>query len=72
MVGMTGLENILLVMLKSLVLLIFLALMSNFHLKDKKLSLEARGSLSLMLSLHDNCDYSLSGLVNICNAGIKK
>lgn len=46
--------------------------MSNYHLKDKKLSLEARGLLSVMLSLRDDWDYSLSGLVKISNAGIKK
>lgn len=36
--------------------------MSNFHLKDKRLSLKAKGLLSQMLSLPDDWDYTLSGL----------
>ena len=40
--------------------------MSNYHLRDKKLSLKAKGLLSYMLSLPDNWDYSLNGLVAIC------
>ncbi len=40
--------------------------MSNYHLKDKNLSLKAIGLLSKMLSLPDNWDYSLVGLVAIC------
>lgn len=40
--------------------------MSNFHFKDKRISLKAKGLLSLMLSLPDNWDYSISGLVAIC------
>ena len=39
---------------------------SNYHLKDKHLSLKAKGLLSLMLALPDNWDYSIQGLVNIC------
>lgn len=31
--------------------------MSNFHLKDKRLSLKAKGLLSQMLSLPDDWDY---------------
>lgn len=38
--------------------------MSNYHLRDKNLSLKAKGLLSFMLSLPDNWDYSLSGLVS--------
>ena len=33
--------------------------MSNFHLKDKRLSLKAKGLLSQMLSLPDDWDYPL-------------
>ena len=33
--------------------------MSNFHLKDKRLSLKAKGLLSQMLSLPDDWDYVL-------------
>lgn len=40
--------------------------MSNEHLKDKSLSLKAKGLLSVMLSLPDTWDYSISGLVAIC------
>lgn len=40
-------------------------IMSNAHLKDKKLSLKAKGLLSVMLSLPDEWDYSIDGLVSI-------
>ena len=40
--------------------------MSNYHLRDKKLSLKAKGLLSLILSLPDNWNYSISGLAAIC------
>ena len=40
--------------------------MSNQHLRDKNLSLKAKGLLSIMLSLPDNWDYSLNGLISIC------
>lgn len=40
--------------------------MSNYHLKDKELSLKAKGLLSYMLSLPDDWDYSLNGLIAIC------
>lgn len=39
--------------------------MSNTHLRDKRLSLKAKGLLSVMLSLPDNWDYSIAGLVAI-------
>ena len=39
--------------------------MSNYHLKDKRLSLRAKGLLSLMLSLPEEWDYSVNGLVAI-------
>lgn len=40
--------------------------MSNYHFREKEMSLKAKGLLSLMLSLPDNWDYSISGLVAIC------
>lgn len=40
--------------------------MSNCHLKEKEMSLKAIGLLSKMLSLPDDWDYSLAGLVAIC------
>ena len=36
--------------------------MSNFHLRDKRLSLKAKGLLSQMLSLPEDWDYTLAGL----------
>ena len=43
--------------------------MSNTHLKDKALSLKAKGLLSLMLSLPDTWIYSIEGLTAICKEG---
>lgn len=40
------------------------------HLKDKSLSLKAVGLLSKMLSLPDDWDYSLNGLVSITKDGL--
>lgn len=40
--------------------------MSNYHLRDQNLSLKAKGSLSFMLSLPEDWDYSLNGLCAIC------
>ena len=40
--------------------------MGKYHLKEKEMSLKAKGLLSLMLSLPDNWDYSVKGLVAIC------
>ena len=39
--------------------------MSNYHLRDKRLSLKARGLLSQMLSLPEDWDYTLAGLCYI-------
>lgn len=39
--------------------------MSNTHLRDKTMSLKAKGLLSVMLSLPESWDYSLNGLVAI-------
>lgn len=39
--------------------------MSNHHFKDKRLTLKAKGLLSQMLSLPDDWDYSVNGLVAI-------
>lgn len=40
--------------------------MSNFHLKEKEMSLKAKGLLSMILALPDNWNYSIAGLVSIC------
>ena len=39
--------------------------MSNHHLRNKELSLKAKGLLSQMLSLPEDWDYTLSGLAHI-------
>lgn len=44
-------------------------IMSNHHFKEKKMSLKAKGLLSLMLSLPDNWDYSINGLVTLSKDG---
>lgn len=43
--------------------------MSNYHLRDRNLSLKAKGLLSLCLSLPETWDYSVRGLVAICKEG---
>ena len=43
---------------------------SSFHLRDKRLSLKARGLLSEMLSMPDEWDYTLKGLTDINKEGI--
>ena len=43
--------------------------MSNYHFKEKKMSLKAKGLLSLMLSLPDSWDYSVLGLVALSKDG---
>ena len=40
--------------------------MSNYHLRDKNLSLKAKGLLSLVLSLPEDWNYSIKGLCEIC------
>lgn len=40
--------------------------MSNRHFKEKEMTLKAKGLLSFMLSLPDDWDYSIAGLVAIC------
>ena len=39
--------------------------MSNYHLRDRRLSLKAKGLLSQMLSLPEDWDYTLGGLAQI-------
>ena len=43
--------------------------MSNYHLRDKELTLKAKGLLSQILSLPDEWDYSVRGLASICLEG---
>ena len=44
--------------------------MSNHHLRNKSLSLKAKGLLSLMLSLPEDWDYTTKGLACICKDGV--
>ena len=44
--------------------------MANHHLRNKELSLKAKGLLSLMLSLPDDWDYTTKGLARICKDGV--
>ena len=43
--------------------------MSNYHLRDKSLSLKAKGLLSMMLSMPKDWDYSIVGLEKISQEG---
>ena len=45
-------------------------MMSNQHLKDKRLTLKAKGLMSVMLSLPENLDYTLRGLSAISKEGV--
>ena len=45
-------------------------IMSNHHLRNKALSLKAKGLLSLMLSLPEDWDYTTRGLASICKEGV--
>ena len=45
-------------------------MMSNQHLKDKRLTLKAKGLMSVMLSLPENWDYTLRGLAAISKEGV--
>ncbi len=40
--------------------------MANFHFKEKQMSLKSKGLLSLMLSLPENWNFSITGLVTLC------
>ena len=42
---------------------------SNFHLKEKNMTLKAKGLLTLMLSLPDDWDYSVLGLTTLSRDG---
>ena len=45
-------------------------MMSNQHLKEKRLTLKAKGLMSVMLSLPENWDYTLRGLSAISKEGV--
>ena len=44
--------------------------MSNHHLRNRTLSLKAKGLLSMMLSLPETWDYTTRGLAHICKEGV--
>ena len=44
--------------------------MGTYHLRDKSLSLKAKGLLSMMLALPDAGDYSVTGLAAVCKEGV--
>ena len=44
--------------------------MSNCHLRDKTLTLKAKGLLSVLLSLPENWNYTTRGLAAICKEGV--
>lgn len=44
--------------------------MANYHLRDKGISLKAKGLLSVMLSLPAEWDYTLAGLAHISKEGV--
>jgi len=44
--------------------------MSNYHFKDRRLSIKAKGLLSMMLSFSDDWQYSLNGLAAISKEGL--
>ena len=44
--------------------------MSNHHLRNGKLSLKAKGLLSMMLSLPEDWNYTTRGLAKICKEGV--
>lgn len=45
-------------------------IMSNVHLKDKGISLKAKGLLSVILSLPEDWNYTTRGLAAICKEGV--
>jgi len=45
-------------------------IMSNYHFKDKRLSMKAKGLLSMMLSFADDWQYSLNGLAAMNKEGL--
>lgn len=44
--------------------------MSNLHLREKEMSLKAKGLLSWMLSNSDDWDYSINGIVSNCKENV--
>jgi len=43
---------------------------SNYHFKDKSISLKAKGLLSMMLSLPEEWNYTTRGLAALCKEGV--
>jgi len=45
-------------------------IMANYHFKDRRLSMKAKGLLSMMLSFSDDWQYSLNGLAAMSKEGL--
>ena len=45
------------------------SIIANYHFKEKEMSLKSKGLLSLMLSLPDTWNYSISGLTKLSKDG---
>jgi len=45
--------------------------MGNYHLKDKRLSLKAKGLLSILLSLPEDWVFNMRGLATLSRDGIE-
>ena len=45
--------------------------LSNYHLRDENLSYKAKGLLSFMLSLPEDWNYLINGLVRVSKEGVK-
>ena len=45
------------------------SVMSNYHLRDKEMSLKAKGVMTIMLALPKEWDYSVAGLQSLSKDG---
>ncbi len=45
---------------------------SNYHLRDKSLSLKAKGLLTMILALPEDWNFPIRGLSAICKEGLLK
>ena len=44
---------------------------SNYHLRDKRLSLKAKGLLTMILALPEDWNFTIRGLSAICKEGVE-
>ena len=45
---------------------------SNYHLRDKRLSLKAKGLLTMILALPEDWNFTIRGLSTICKEGVER